>query len=61
MAAWLMAFREDADEVVMELGRMAIQALAVKLFTLPSTPEKIGRLVELPPPTTALPREKPVG
>lgn len=53
-------FSEKADSNVMQLGRMAMQALAKEMFHLPSTPDKVGRIVSLPPPKTALPREKPV-
>ena len=36
------------------------QGLTRELFNLPSEPAPVGRLAELPTPTTLLPREKPV-
>lgn len=39
---------------------MLVQAIADALFNLPSTEDRDGPLVKLPPPTTRLPREKPV-
>ncbi|GJP64562.1 hypothetical protein CLOP_g21537 [Closterium sp. NIES-67] len=50
---------EQAEQQVLELAQQAVQALAARLFALPATPHKMGRLVDLPPPTTPLPREKP--
>lgn len=44
----------------LEKARELIQALSDKLYELPATVDKVGRLVTLPPPTTRLPREKPV-
>ena len=38
----------------------ALQALTGRLFALPSEPAPVGRIAELPPPTTVLPREKPL-
>lgn len=52
--------REDADAACLRVGRDVLQALANAVFSLPSRPDKAGRLVDLPPPTTPLPREKPV-
>lgn len=51
---------EGATRACLELGRAVMQALAAEIFALPSVPEKIGRLATLPPPTTLLPREKPI-
>ena len=42
------------------LATRLMQALAAQLFALPSDPAAMGRLAQLPPPTTQLPREKPV-
>jgi hypothetical protein len=56
----IISVREEIARECLERGQKALQALAEKLFMLPSTPEKIGRLVKLPPPTIQLPREKPV-
>ncbi|XP_002965895.2 ribosome biogenesis regulatory protein homolog [Selaginella moellendorffii] len=51
---------DDYDEQCLRKGARAIQALAEKLFNMPSEADKYGRLVILPPPTTKLPREKPL-
>lgn len=51
---------EDADKLCMEMGRDVMQALTAQLFGLPSIPDKLGRLVNLPPPSNLLPREKPL-
>lgn len=37
-----------------------IQAVADVLFNVPSSEDASGPIVSLPPPTTKLPREKPV-
>ncbi|CAI5522288.1 unnamed protein product [Closterium sp. Naga37s-1] len=50
---------EQAEQQVLEMAQQAVQALAARLFALPATPHKMGRLVDLPPPITPLPREKP--
>jgi regulator of ribosome biosynthesis len=39
-------------------GTKLVQAIADKLFNLPSTEDVDGPIVKLPPPTTRLPREK---
>jgi hypothetical protein len=44
----------------LEKGTELVQAIANKLFDLPSTEDVDGPLVKLPPPTTRLPGEKPV-
>ncbi|GBG74357.1 hypothetical protein CBR_g18768 [Chara braunii] len=54
------ATEEDADATCLELGRAAIQALAAKLFEVPSAPAAVGRSATLPAPLTRLPREKPL-
>lgn len=43
-----------------ENGRELVQVLVDRLFNMPSTVDKAGRLVKLPKPTLQLPREKPV-
>lgn len=53
-------FREEKDFEYLEKGRELVQILVEKLFNLPSTVDKVGRLVNLPKPTLQLPREKPV-
>lgn len=52
--------RDEITHECLTRGEQALQALAETLFNLPSTVEKIGRLVHLPPPTFQLPREKPL-
>lgn len=52
--------REDLVKECLEKGTELVQAIANKLFNLPSTEDIDGPLVKLPPPTTRLPREKPV-
>ncbi|KAH9308990.1 hypothetical protein KI387_036901, partial [Taxus chinensis] len=42
----------------LEKGTKLVQALANKLFSLPSIADREGPLVELPPPTTPIPRGK---
>ena len=44
----------------MEVARAITQSLANKLFAQPAEPVQGGRLAQLPPPTTVLPREKPL-
>ncbi|MCO5613345.1 hypothetical protein L7F22_067621 [Adiantum nelumboides] len=51
------------EEITLEClakGEQALQALAEKLFSLPSISDKTGRIVRLPLPTIQLPREKPL-
>lgn len=49
----------SSEQQLLQIARDAVQALAARLFALPATPHKMGRLVDLPPPATSLPREKP--
>lgn len=44
----------------LEKGTELVQIIANNLFNLPSTESVEGPLIKLPPPTTRLPREKPV-
>lgn len=44
----------------LQKGTELVQFIANDLFNLPSTEDRDGPLVKLPPPTTRLPREKPV-
>lgn len=44
----------------LEKGTELVQIIANNLFNLPSTESVDGPLIKLPPPTTRLPREKPV-
>jgi regulator of ribosome biosynthesis len=50
--------REERDAEYLEQGRVLVQALADALFNMPSTLDKVGRLVNLPRPRMQLPREK---
>lgn len=44
----------------LQKGTELVQAIANELFILPSTEDRDGPLVRLPPPKTRLPREKHV-
>ncbi|KAF3453681.1 hypothetical protein FNV43_RR04122 [Rhamnella rubrinervis] len=50
--------REDLVKECLDQGTKLVQAIADKLFNLPSTEDVDGPIVKLPPPTTRLPREK---
>lgn len=52
--------REELVKECLKKGTELVQAIADTLFNLPSTEDVDGPLVKLPPPTTRLPREKPV-
>lgn len=52
--------REDLVRECLERGRQVVQTITDALFSLPSTEDRDGPLVKLPPPTTKLPREKHV-
>lgn len=52
--------REELVRVCLQRGTQLVQAIANSLFNLPSKEDPDGPLVNLPPPTTKLPREKPV-
>ncbi|XP_073318039.1 ribosome biogenesis regulatory protein homolog [Primulina huaijiensis] len=51
--------REDVVKEALEEGRRLVQAVVDALFNLRSTEDHAGPIVELPAPTTKLPREKP--
>ena len=53
-------FRDDLVKECIAHGTKLIQAVADALFSLPSSEDASGPVVSLPPPTTKLPREKPV-
>jgi regulator of ribosome biosynthesis len=55
-------FASDRNSYVTELGRENVQLLLNRIFSLPSEPiiGEPGRLVRLPPPSTPLPRAKPL-
>jgi regulator of ribosome biosynthesis len=44
----------------LNLATRIFQSLAKQIFSLPSEPAPVGRMALLPPPTTVLPREKPL-
>ncbi|XP_004485584.1 ribosome biogenesis regulatory protein homolog [Cicer arietinum] len=50
--------RQDLVNVCLQKGTELVQAIADSLFTLPSTEDVDGPLVNLPAPLTKLPREK---
>ena len=52
--------REELVEECLQKGTELVQVIADSLFSLPSTEDVDGPLVELPPPVTRLPREKHV-
>lgn len=61
--SWFDVLNKNRDELVnecLEKGTEVVQAIANNLFNLPSTEDVEGPLIKLPPPTTRLPREKPV-
>ncbi|KAK9141683.1 hypothetical protein Syun_011083 [Stephania yunnanensis] len=49
---------EELVKTCLERGTQVVQVIANNLFNLPSTADPDGPLVQLPPPTTKLPREK---
>ncbi|KAH7422610.1 hypothetical protein KP509_12G016900 [Ceratopteris richardii] len=52
--------KEEVTRECLARGEQALQVLAEKLFSIPSTPDKAGPIVQLPAPTLQLPREKPL-
>ncbi|KAI5640864.1 hypothetical protein M9H77_00166 [Catharanthus roseus] len=52
--------REELVKATLEHGTKLVQAVADALFDLPSTEDLDGPIVQLPPPTTKLPRAKPL-
>lgn len=48
----------DPDTACLEAATKVTQALVAQLFALPSEAADVGRVAQLPPPTTALPRAK---
>lgn len=52
--------REELVKECLEEGTKLVQAIADRLFNLPSTEDVDGPIVTLPPPTTKLPRSKHV-
>ncbi|KAF7322445.1 Ribosome biogenesis regulatory protein [Mycena chlorophos] len=54
------AYSSNLEEHLQSLARDGVQALLGSLFSLPTQRSDEGPLAELPPPTTALPRAKPL-
>lgn len=52
--------REELVKECLQEGTKLVQAIADRLFNLPSTEDVDGPIVKLPPPTTKLPRSKHV-
>ncbi|PSR95531.1 Ribosome biogenesis regulatory protein [Actinidia chinensis var. chinensis] len=52
--------REELVKECLQKGTKLVQAVADALFNLPSSEDPDGPIVTLPPPTTRLPREKPL-
>ncbi|KAL5975806.1 hypothetical protein ACLOJK_020134 [Asimina triloba] len=50
--------KQEVVKECLEKGRQLVQAIADALFNLPSTEDPDGPIVQLPAPTTRLPREK---
>lgn len=53
-------FKSGVDQTCQSMATSIFQALAKRLFALPSEPAPVGRIAELPAPVTTLPREKPI-
>lgn len=54
------SFSNGVDTTCHAMATRICQALTRQLFNLPSESALQGRIAELPPPTTVLPREKPL-
>ena len=48
------------EEACLDLATSITQSLIAKVFALPSEKAEVGRMAMLPPPTTPLPRAKPL-
>ena len=53
-------FGGGIDQACHSMATKIFQAYAREMFNLPSEPADVGRLAQLPTPTTLLPREKPI-
>lgn len=51
-------FLANPDTACLDAATKVTQALVAQLFALPSEAADVGRVAQLPPPTTALPRSK---
>ncbi|KAI1796137.1 RRS1-domain-containing protein [Ganoderma leucocontextum] len=54
------SYEADLEEYLMFTTRDGVQTLIASLFSLPTTSSPDGPLAQLPPPTTQLPRAKPL-
>ncbi|KAH9943207.1 RRS1-domain-containing protein [Epithele typhae] len=54
------SYEVDLEEYLMSTARDGAQTLLASLFSLPTTSTDDGPLAQLPPPTTQLPRAKPL-
>ncbi|KAJ7074145.1 ribosome biogenesis regulatory protein-domain-containing protein [Mycena amicta] len=54
------SYSENLEEHLQSLARDGVQALLGSLFSLPTQRSDEGPLAELPPPTAAVPRSKPL-
>ena len=54
------ALRRDPAAVCLDLATRITQSLIARIFALPSEASAVGRLAKLPPPSTPLPRAKPL-
>ncbi len=53
-------FKEGVDKACHTMATSIFQSLTRQMFNLPSESAPVGRIAELPAPSTILPREKPV-
>ncbi|KAI0029929.1 RRS1-domain-containing protein [Vararia minispora EC-137] len=54
------SYDENVEEYLQSTARDGVQVLLSALFSLPTTSSPDGPLAQLPPPTTTLPRAKPL-
>ncbi|PIL37382.1 hypothetical protein GSI_01076 [Ganoderma sinense ZZ0214-1] len=54
------SYEADLEEHLISTARDGVQTLIASLFSLPTTSSPDGPLAQLPPPTTQLPRAKPL-
>ncbi|KAG1845039.1 RRS1-domain-containing protein [Suillus tomentosus] len=54
------SYKSNLEEYLQVTARDGIQALVAALYGLPTQPSPDGPLAQLPPPTTQLPRAKPL-
>ncbi|KAJ7256543.1 ribosome biogenesis regulatory protein-domain-containing protein [Mycena haematopus] len=54
------SYSANLEEHLQALARDGVQSLIASLFALPTQKSEDGPLAQLPPPTTALPRSKPL-